>query len=83
MRKLKLDPDTLHVQSFAADAGAEAAKGTVHARSWYVTVDPYQNACGSDGGSVNCQDTDYKVYTCGNSCINYCHLTGDDPTCIN
>ena len=83
MRKLKLDPDALRVESFAADEDERAARGTVQARSWYVTVDPYQNACGSDNGSMNCQETDFDWYTCGNSCINFCRLTGNDATCIN
>ncbi|HEX6746002.1 MAG TPA: hypothetical protein VF092_01720 [Longimicrobium sp.] len=80
MRKLKLDPDTLRVDSFAAQKQDNAPKGTVRAQS-YVTFDPWQ-AC-SEPASQYCMETDYHWYTCGNSCINACFLTGNDPTCIN
>ena len=32
MRKIRLDPDNLEVESFRTVAGAPAARGTVHAR---------------------------------------------------
>lgn len=81
MRKLTLDPEMLAVESFTPDEAADDAAGTVRAHS-FVTVQPHQ-ACGSGEASANCMDTDFHVYTCGNSCINHCFLTGNDPTCIN
>jgi hypothetical protein len=81
MHKLKLDPDMLAVESFATDEAEDAATGTIRGHS-FVTVNPYQ-ACGSDEPSINCMDTDYHVYTCGNSCVNMCFQTGTAPTCID
>ena len=80
MRKLKLDPDTLRVSSFTAQAQDAPARGTVRGQS-YVTFDPWQ-AC-SEPASQYCQSTDVHLYTCGNSCVNMCFQTGLDPTCNN
>ena len=80
MRKLTLDPEMLQVESFAADDETAAERGTVRAHS-FVTVD--NRPCGSDDPSAQCMDTDFHVYTCGNSCVNMCFLTGTDPTCVN
>jgi hypothetical protein len=79
MRKLKLDPETLRVESFAPSAGEADRRGTVRGLS-YVTFEP-QNACGSDA-SVNCQPTDVHLDTCGNSCINMCLWTDPAQTCV-
>ncbi|HVG46425.1 MAG TPA: hypothetical protein VM890_16895 [Longimicrobium sp.] len=82
MVKLKLDVDALRVESFAAGEEQGGAKGTVRANSWYVTVNPYVNAC-SEPASQNCQETDFHWNTCGNSCVNMCFATGNDPACID
>jgi hypothetical protein len=79
MIKLKLDVDALRVESFAADEEHGGVKGTVRANSWYVTVDPYVNACSGEA-SQNCMETDFHWNTCGNSCINMCFATGE-PGC--
>lgn len=79
MRKLKLDPETLHVESFASGDAGEASRGTVRGRS-YVTFEP-NAACGSDA-SQNCQPTDFHYNTCGNSCINMCLWTDPAQTCV-
>jgi hypothetical protein len=81
MHKLKLDPEMLTVESFAPDASAGDAAGTVRGHS-FVTDHPYQ-ACGSDEPSAYCQDTDFHADTCGVSYAMACLLTGNDPTCIH
>jgi hypothetical protein len=53
MHKLKLDPAMLRVQSFAPDADAPAASGTVAAHAWTVTIDA---------------GTDLDMLTCAGSC---------------
>jgi hypothetical protein len=68
MRKLKLDPDTLRVESFAAREGADDAKGTVRAHS-----DP----------SAYCMETDWHWNTCGNTCENHCFGTLVEQGCVN
>jgi hypothetical protein len=77
MRKLKLDAESLRVESFAAQ-GEAGTRGTVAANSFF-TFEP-GNAC-SEPASQNCMETDQHLYTCGNSCINMCFPTGNDPTC--
>jgi hypothetical protein len=79
MRKLRLDPEALRVESFAPSGETTAEEGTVRAHS-YVTVDPYVNAC-SEPASQYCMETDFHWYTCGNSCVNMCFPTGNDPSC--
>lgn len=79
MRKLHLDPETLRVESFTPRDEPQAAKGTVQAHS-YVTDNPYVSAC-SEPASQYCMETDYHWYTCGNSCVNMCFPTGNDPSC--
>jgi hypothetical protein len=63
MRKLKLDPDTLRVESFTARDAAPDAKGTVRAQSFIPTGDPFAATC--QDASANCQETDYHWNTCG------------------
>jgi hypothetical protein len=70
----------LRVESFTPDPDAVPARGTVKGHS-YVTFGAPNAAC-SEPASQQCQETDFHWYTCGNSCINLCRLTGDDPTCI-
>jgi hypothetical protein len=81
MRKLKLDPEMLAVESFAADEGAPALRGTVEAQS-YVTFGMPNGAC-SEPASQQCQETDFHWYTCGNSCINMCFHTGVEACCVD
>ena len=79
MRKLRLDVEALEVESFAPRDDAGGAKGTVQAQS-YVTDNPYVGAC-SEPASQYCQETDFHWYTCGNSCVNMCFHTGNEPSC--
>lgn len=78
MKKLKLDPELLHVESFTPDAGPAQSAGTVRAHS-FITVN-YQ-PCGSDAPSAECVQTDWHWYTCGHSCLNKCYLSYGIPTC--
>jgi len=77
MRKLKLDTESLRVESFAAEGDA-GTRGTVDANSFF-TFEP-GNAC-SEPASQYCVETDYHWNTCGNSCVNMCFPTGQDPSC--
>jgi hypothetical protein len=79
MRKLRLEPEALRVESFAPRDELGGAKGTVHARS-YPTEHVYPTAC--CGPSELCQETDYDWYTCGVSCLYMCLPTGDNPNCV-
>lgn len=82
MRKLKLNPEMLAVESFTPHEPADGDAGTVRGHS-FVTVQPHQ-ACGSDEPSANCTDTvDVHLYTCGNSCINLCFHTGVEAGCVD
>lgn len=78
MKKLKLDPESLRVDSFSAEHLSTSRRGTVAANSFVtdgVTV------CSGEA-SQNCQSTDVHLYTCGNSCVNMCFPTGNDPSCF-
>lgn len=77
MRKLKLNAESLRVESFAADGEADA-RGTVAANSFF-TVDPVNAAC-SEPASQYCMETDYHWNTCGSSCIEMC-FASNDPSC--
>lgn len=81
MRKLTLDTDSLCVESFEPTGGASAGTGTVRAHS-YVTFFGDMSAC-SEPASSQCQETDFHWNTCGNSCINDCRPTGNDPACYD
>ena len=74
MKKLKLDPESLRVESFDVRGRRDAAKGTVAAHSFF-TAAPNQ-AC-SEPKSAECMYTDYG------SCVDMCHMTGTDPSCID
>jgi hypothetical protein len=78
MRKIRLDPETLRVETFAPREDETEAIGTVHANS-YVTI-PDVSAC-SEPASQYCVETDFHWNTCGNSCVNMCFPTGEDPSC--
>ena len=79
MRKLRLEIETLRVESFAPRDEQAGPQGTVRAHS-YVTDNPYVSAC-SAPASQYCMETDFHWYTCGNSCVNMCFPTGNDPSC--
>jgi hypothetical protein len=81
MKKLRLDPETLRVESFASRDEAEKARGTVQAQSFIPTGDPFATSCQNATGY--CQSTDYHVYTCGESCVNMCFHTGVNQSCID
>lgn len=88
MRKLKLDTETLRVETFPASEPLEAQRGTVRARN-------YTDCCGTGAGSClqgetegscmhtgyPCHETHYNWYTCGVSCWYACLQTGCMPTC--
>ncbi|HEX5724664.1 MAG TPA: hypothetical protein VFX98_04315 [Longimicrobiaceae bacterium] len=57
MTKLKLDLDTLHVQSFGTTAAPAAARGTVHGAEF--SLDPFC-ADPNDPGSL--------LYSCKGTC---------------
>ena len=73
MKKLTLDPEMLHVESFAADERGYALSGTVQAHSFVSDLVP-SGCC--EPASQHCQETDYHWETCGNSCVNMCFNTG-------
>ena len=81
MKKLRLQVETLRVESFSPREEADGAKGTVRANS-FVTVDPYVNPC-SEPASQYCMETDFHWNTCGNSCVNMCFPTGTQPGCYD
>ncbi|WP_420127584.1 hypothetical protein [Longimicrobium sp.] len=72
MKKLRLDPETLRVESFASDNLTAPARGTVDA---YLSI--VIGAC-SDPDSHTCPPTAYPLNTCGNSCQNDCFPTEFD-----
>lgn len=67
MKKLKLDPEMLAVESFAPAAAPHAASGTVRGHS-YMTEIP----CNLDGPTYDCQETGPGVPTCNDSCRDLC-----------
>jgi hypothetical protein len=72
MKKLRLDIDSIRVQSLVVDApDAGAARGTVRAREQTMYCQSYEMDC-----------TGHREwYTCGNSCINMCIHTMEVPGC--
>ncbi|HEU0052712.1 MAG TPA: hypothetical protein VFQ39_06030 [Longimicrobium sp.] len=79
MRKLKLDPDGLRVETFAPQPRDGRAEGTVAAHS-FVTVDGGINPC-SEPASQQCMASDKAIFTCGSSCVNMCFATGVQYGC--
>jgi hypothetical protein len=77
MKKLTLDPESLRVESFAADDDAWAVRGTVEAHS-FITLDV--GPC-SEPASQHCQPTDFHWNTCGVSCWYACFPTGPETNC--
>jgi hypothetical protein len=67
MKKLNLQPEDLHVESFTVAETPPEARGTVHADEWSLKT----AQCGTCGG-----------YTCGGpSCFTSCDPGGGDPAC--
>jgi hypothetical protein len=63
MRKLKLDPEGLEVESFTARSAPLAARGTVR---------------GCDDTDLDCQPTAIHFVTCERSCWWMCLPSGGD-----
>lgn len=79
MRKLKLHPEMLAVESFAPVDTPHAATGTVRGHSY-----PTDIPCNVDGPTYNCQETGPGVPTCNDSCYDLCPaLTYAPGTCID
>lgn len=55
MRKLRLDPETLSVETFDATSTVDAERGTVRGRSWGLSEQCFTRLCTPEG-------------TCGTSC---------------
>jgi hypothetical protein len=66
MRKLKLDPEALRVETFATRPSAAARPGTVRA---HATLD------------FDCEPTGIHYDSCDVSCWWMCFPTGNDPSC--
>lgn len=79
MRKLRLDPERLRVETFLTDE-SDGRRGTVAAQSFIPTADPF--ACPGEA-TPNCAGNtdDVHVYTCGVSCVAMCFETGS--RCLN
>lgn len=69
MKKLRLDPDALKVESFGVPGGGGGrGRGTVRAHSW--------------GTYENCpKETMVNYFTCGISCVWMCQHTMEVPGC--
>jgi len=78
MKKLKLNPEMLAVETFVPGSEPDAVRGTVRGQS-FVSDIVITGCC--QEASQYCQPTDYHVYSCGVSCIEMCFLTGGMPTC--
>ena len=88
MRKLRLEIDTLQVESFTPEPGAVGRVGTVHARSEVEDRDYYDigTTIGSGGGTVPtlgtcigptyCCPATWKQ-TCPNTCYGTCPVSCD------
>jgi hypothetical protein len=74
MRKLRLNPESLQVESFASTADHAAAGGTVRARESEPT-DPNFHSC----DYLTCAPPSCYL-TCG--CTNETCNTAVDPTCV-
>ncbi|HEX6751615.1 MAG TPA: hypothetical protein VF092_30255 [Longimicrobium sp.] len=70
MRKIRLDLQDLHVDSFAVTSGLKARIGTVHARSATYTLPIPYGICTSGSEPAQCGDT-----TTTNSEIGTCNHT--------
>lgn len=78
MHKIRLNPETLRVESFATEA-ALAASGTVHGHSATIDIDygfTDQTACAQDTCAISCGG-----YTCAYTCAGIgCYGSGQQ-TC--
>ena len=91
MKKLKLEVESLAVQSFATDGG-NGRRGTVQGH-WsypvYATCDTWDAACGTGGSNCQCIPSQWG-WECGGggcstdwqTCANTCN-TCDQATCIS
>jgi hypothetical protein len=79
MERLKLDLDSLEVQSFETTAGPENRRGTVHGQMVPIDSDAYAFAatgcgdCGTGSGSGSATATCAGYYTCDASCNGTCN----------
>lgn len=81
MRKLRLDPEMLHVESFTPREDDAPLRGTVQANSHVSDMVP--SGCCPGDKSMYCQPTDFAVYSCGTSCQFHCLPTFYEPTCAD
>jgi hypothetical protein len=79
MKKLRLDPHLLRVESFIPREDGALLRGTVQAQSHVSDMVP--SGCCGDDKSMYCQPTDFAWNTCGASCEFQCHPSLDEPTC--
>jgi hypothetical protein len=79
MRKMRLDPDALRVDSFAAGEAAFLATGTVKAQSFVPTGDPFAATC-QPPPSAQCSNS--PIGGCGPSGRLKCFNTGVAQTCV-
>jgi hypothetical protein len=77
MQRLKLDLDTLEVQSFATTGPSAGPGGTVHGQMVAVTDDPETCA-----GSIGCYSLGCATYGCAtageNTCVASCYGSACD-----
>lgn len=78
MRKLKLNPEMLAVETFVLDGELDVMRGTVRGQS--LLSDVLESGC-CYPGSQNCEPTDWALYSCGVSCKLRCIETGGISTC--
>jgi len=79
MRKLKLEIDSLDVQSFRTDDG-EGTPGTVHGASGFTScMSTYYGCTYTDFESCATCNTCEEQYTCGNWYS--CYATCEGETC--
>lgn len=76
MRKLKLNPEMLRVESFVSGVDGAGALGTVRGNS-IATIN--YNPCGGEDPTPNCQPTQWELETCGNTCRDECLVSGTLP----
>lgn len=79
MKKLRLDPDQLRVESYTPAESQAALRGTVEAQSYVSDMVP-SGCCGEK--SVYCVETDFAWNTCGASCQFHCYPSANEPTCV-
>jgi len=92
MRKTRLSPDTLQVETFETEAAASAIRGTVHAHAtdftsycqcinptWYGTCqESCVDTCGGPTCELPCEYPDTMYMTCQAGCS----WTDGDHVCL-